>query len=133
MAIVNLRLETLGALDEGRAQAIIDAEINAAIKDLDDRGGDGQKRKVVIELTMFRNKHERVETTVKAQAKLPPRQVYPTDSKLTHHPKHPGQMTLLFNENSPANLNQKTIIDGGKDGTVETRIDGERIEPAGDE
>ena len=111
MAIVNLKLETLGKLDEGRAQAIIDAEIKQAVADLDDRGKDGQKRKVIIELTMVRNKHDRIETVIKAQAKLPPRQVYPTDSKVAHDPTNPKSLVLMFNENAPENIDQKTLAD----------------------
>lgn len=109
MAKVNLSLETLGDLDSGRAERIIDHEIKTAIADLQDRGEDGQKRKVVIELMMVINKHKRIETHVKAQAKLPPRAVHPTDAILQQDPQNARKHVLAFQQDAPDNAHQSTL------------------------
>lgn len=87
-----LSLETLGELDEGRARAVIDHEIAKAVSDLEDRGDDGQPRKVSIELVIV--KLEGIAAaSVKAQAKLPPLHTGATAAKFRHEK---GQPQLQF-------------------------------------
>ena len=109
MAKLKLNLATLGDLDAGRARAIIDAEIAAAIADLDDRGDDGEVRKVKIELALKQNKHGKQEVIVRAKAELPPRRVHPTNVKIAHDPKSPKQLSAFFQEEAPDNADQETF------------------------
>lgn len=79
--------DTLGALDNGSARAIINRAILEAVTDLDDRAADDDKpRKVVIELTFERRKNSDVEVSVEAIAKVPSW----TSRCTTGHRNHPS-------------------------------------------
>ena len=108
MPRVALSLETIGALDDGVAGAIINAEINTAVADLEDRGDDGKERKVVIELSMLRDEHGKYHMTVKAQAKMPPRQVAPTNA-LMGQDAASKVAKLVFQDDNAERADQPTL------------------------
>lgn len=95
---LNLSVATIGHVDHGAAELIIDAAIKEALEDLDDRGEDDKPRKVLIELSVQRMANGLVEAHVKAQAKLPPRQTASTIGSLAKRPKG---VELMFQEFSP--------------------------------
>lgn len=107
MAKVNLCLDTIGELDGGMAQAIIDAEIVKAVADLEDRGQDGKPRHVVIDLVLTIN--EKTGTPIMevcAQAKLPPRRSGGTVAEQKHTQE--GQF-LAFQSMNPERHDQPTF------------------------
>jgi hypothetical protein len=106
VAKVSLTLDSLGEIDAGAARAIIDREIAVAVNDLDDRGEDGQPRKVAIQLTLKKSKGGYVEAHVDAQAKLPPRRTAPTIGVLAQDGRSVG---LMFQESNPDNPDQPTF------------------------
>ena len=75
-----LTIETLGKLSDGTAGAVINAALRAAVRDADDRGGDGKPRKVVIEVILEKVGVDgnRIDATVRAKTMLPPYQTDPT-------------------------------------------------------
>ena len=103
-----LNLESLGALADGAAGAIIDKAISEALLDLDDRGDDLLPRKVTIELTMHRRGRDdnQLETRVAAQAKLPPRRTPRTVGNIRHNQ---GMPEIFFQEHAPDAPDQRTI------------------------
>ncbi len=65
-----LSADQIHQLDGGIAGKMIDHELLKIYQDITDRGHDGQKRKLVIEL-VFQEKNELANITLKCQAKLP--------------------------------------------------------------
>lgn len=108
MPRVNLSLATIGALDDGLAGAIINAEINTAVADLEDRGQDGKERKVIIELNMIKDEHGKIAVDVKAQAKMPPRRVAPTNA-LMGQDAQSKVAKLVFQDDNPERADQPTL------------------------
>lgn len=106
MARLDLSMETLGEVDRGAAQAIVDAEISKAIEDIDDRGSDEKPREVNIKLVMQQRPDGLVETHVACQAKVPPRRTNPTLAELN---RKGGHSNLVFSSHAPDNPNQKTL------------------------
>jgi hypothetical protein len=102
-----LSLETLGDLDHGAAGAIINREIAIAVDDTDDRGDDGLSRKVVILLTLKKQKNGLVHTKVETTAQVPKRATNETVSALRRQAD--GKSTILFQEDSPDNPEQETL------------------------
>jgi hypothetical protein len=102
-------------VDGGSAEAIIDAAINEALADLDDRGDDDKPRRVLIELTLARMKNGLVEASIKAQSKLPPRQTASTIGNLA---KRKDRAVLMFQELSPEDPDQPSFgeLTGDPDG-----------------
>lgn len=107
MAKLTLTLETLGELDGGRARAIINSAISRAVADLDDRGMDLKPRKATIELTLLKDKHDRVVIDVQATAKLPSYQTAPTIANPANLPG--GEIGLQFQGDAPDNPDQQTF------------------------
>jgi hypothetical protein len=100
----NLTLATIGALDGGMAQGIVDAAITMAIADLDDRGRDGKPRQVVITLGMVQPEGSAyIVANVKATAKLP---AYQTGDIVAKMQRDKGQSQLVFETFSPDNPDQ---------------------------
>lgn len=87
-----LSLENLGNLDGGAAGPLIEEELRRAVADLDDRGDDERKRKVVVQVTMFK-KEGQAFVSLAAQAKLPPRQTRDVRGRTR---KERGVPRLLF-------------------------------------
>lgn len=90
-----INLDSLGQLDGGAARAIIDAAIRDAVRDIDDRGGDGKPRKVEIILTLSVLDNNQVACHVEAAAKVPRRRTAGTIGAI--HSKS-GQPQLMFND-----------------------------------
>lgn len=111
---VVIEAATIHQLRNGAAERIINAEINAALKDLYDRGSeDAKPRKVKIELEMFL-KDDIVLTNVSAQFTPLPRRTKSTVGKLTCDDK--GKLTCLFQPDNAANPDQPVF---GEEGEVE--------------
>lgn len=107
MAYTELSLKTLGALNDGTAEAIINHEIALAIRDVDDRGSEDEKpRKVAIEIAMTPRKDGCVEVEVAALAKLPPRRCAPTVARPSHKE---DRTSLWFQEFNAENPDQATF------------------------
>lgn len=99
--------DTLGALDNGSARAIINRAILEAVTDLDDRAADDDKpRKVVIELTFERRKNSDVEVSVEAIAKVPKRRTASTVATLR---LADNGSQLQFNDMATDDPSQRTI------------------------
>lgn len=76
MPAVPLTLATLGELNNGAAEAIVNAALAAAVRDTDDRGGDDKPRKVTITVTLTKISESDVAVEVDAKATVP---AYRTD------------------------------------------------------
>lgn len=106
MAAKMLCLETLGALNNGAARLIVDAEIAKAITDLEDRGEeDKQPRKVTITLVLGM-KEQMIVGRVSAQAVLPARSTGGTLLNLAHKSGNP---VLVFQEHNAERPDQATF------------------------
>jgi hypothetical protein len=109
MAVIPICAENLHLMSNKEAGAIINAEIQAAVADLEDRGvEDGKPRKVAIELTLTLLDNGSVAGHVGAQAKLPPRRTSGTVARLN---RKDGVSRALFNCNAPEDPDQSTIQD----------------------
>jgi hypothetical protein len=122
LAFTQLTLASVGDLNDGAAEAIINREIQTAVRDIDDRGHDGKPRKVVIEITMQQNKGDdgriTVDLDVAAQAKVPPRRTGTTVAKPF---EKDGKVALLFQEFNAENPDQGTfpVLDKEKNRRME--------------
>lgn len=107
MPKTNLNLESLGDLSDGRARAIIDAALKAAVRDLDDRGRDGKPRKVVITVEMVMDETgELVTTDVQAEAKIP---AYRTPATMANVKVKDGEIGLFFQSENRERPDQDTF------------------------
>jgi len=102
----NLSLETLGELDNGAAKVIINAALQRAMQDLDDRGDDGKAREVTLKITMQKIDGGLVSTKVEAAAKMPS---YLTNGTVCRPKVINGQSRLLFQQLAPDDPDQRTI------------------------
>ncbi len=103
----NLCLATLGNLDGGAAELIIDAALKAAVADLDDRGADELPRKVQIEVELKQLDNKFIEAHVVAFARVPKRRTASTIGRLMRDQKQ--QSRLSFQSEAPDNPDQRTI------------------------
>jgi hypothetical protein len=72
MSAVQLALINLGELANGAAGAVIDAALQAAIRDTEDRGlEDGKPRKVTITISLTKIDDETVTAEVEAKTSVP--------------------------------------------------------------
>lgn len=104
-----LCLANMGSLAEGRAQAIIDAALLAAVNDLDDRGDDQKKRSVEIKVLMVKDRDTgKVYIGVEAIAKLPNYKIPVTEAVAK---KKPGtnEISLFFQPDSMGNADQQSF------------------------
>lgn len=108
--LTDLRVDTIGNLDEGRAEAMVNAALRVAAADMEDRGHDGLPRKVKIEVTMQKDGANVVLTTVAVKADLPPYRSDKTACKLGQRQTRQGPVaTLLFQEFNSENPDQGTL------------------------
>lgn len=110
-AAAALTIDSLGDLDGGIFRLLADCEIDAMLKDLDDRGdavnnGDGKPRVLKIEVEVIIDRGIYI-ITPRVQAKLPPRVSGSTAAKMRMRAK--GQPELLFQATNPDNADQGTI------------------------
>lgn len=103
---LHLNLATLGDLSEGFAQATIDASINAAVRDTEDRGDDGKERKVTITVKMKKLSGEAIAVAVEAAPVLPKYLTKPTVGTLTHKD---GRPAMAFSSASAENPDQPAL------------------------
>jgi len=105
MSKVALSVENLADLSAGAAGLVINAAINAALRDTEDRGADKKARKVTIELEM-KKIGDSVAVAVKAKTGLPPYLTEPTIGTLEMDGKKP---VMKFNPDAPGNPDQQTL------------------------
>jgi len=110
MAQTELHADSIGDLDEGRARGIINAAIRSAASDLEDRGQDGEARKVLIEVSMKKDGENVVLISLGYQAKLPPYRTDKTAAKQMQRQTKSGPMPMLaFQEHDAENPDQGTF------------------------
>lgn len=107
MAQKDLTVETIGELDDGAAGLMVNAAIRAALRDLEDRGKDGQKRCVEIKLTFELRPNGQVETCVEAGPKIPRYRTAETVTDLRMDGK--GEYKLIFQQHAPDDPRQRTL------------------------
>lgn len=106
MAKTTLSLESLGDLDGGAAGAVINAAINSAVADLDDRGEDLQERKVVITLLMKKLPNKQIDQRVKVQTSVP---AYATNSTFADIARKGDRPAIYFQDMNPSRPDQPTF------------------------
>lgn len=106
----NLTADTLGELDGGTAREIINAGLQTAIADLDDRGHDAKPREVIIKLTMVKSQGVSV-CDVQVKTNLPAYRSNNTVGLLSEQRSKTGRMEKLlsFQEHNPENPSQPTF------------------------
>lgn len=103
----SLSLSSLGYLDGGAAQLIIDAAFKEAVADLDDRGDDEKPRKVEIVVEMKQLDNKLIEAHVTACARIPKRKTASTIARLTRDKQQ--QSRLSFQSEAPDDPDQRTL------------------------
>jgi len=110
-----LTAETLAKLDRGAAAAAFDRAITQAVRDCLDRPSDDRVRKVTLELqlTPIVEVLQNVVSCEGAHGSYKVRYKQPDweSAELDFGVRKPGM--LIFNENSPANHRQTTLLQGG--------------------
>ena len=110
MPLSVLSCATLGQLNHGFAEGIIDEALKNAVKDLDERGTDGKVRKVVITVSLERVSDNAFAAVVETQVKTPPSKIEPTICN-GHIDQTKKQLVLEFRGDNPTNPNQPTLDD----------------------
>lgn len=113
MQILQLTLGSLQELDDGRVVKAFEHELKRAVQDCQDRPGDKNAREVtmVLKLTPIVDEAGMCEETngeFHIKSKVPQRK----SKTYSFGVRRGGQ--LAFNANSPDNIDQKTIFDGGE-------------------
>ena len=106
-----LTCRTIGDLNGGVAERVIDEHIKKAVDDMEDRGlEDGKPRKVVITLDMIKHTSDMTLIDVNVETKLPPSRV-PTTSGSPKRRIVEGDAVndLLFQTANPTNPDQGTF------------------------
>ncbi len=101
-----LNLTTIRDLSNGQAEAVINAALQAALRDVEDRGEDRKPRKVVVEIELKKFNDDVVTATVKAKTTLPPYVTQPTFGELSVDGK---SVDMKFNPNNADNHEQQTL------------------------
>lgn len=97
---------TLATLSDGYLAMVVDKEIQRIVTDLQQRGHDGAKRRLKIELVFEDKGGGKIDVQPKVQAVLPPYLPPSTDAKL-----NPKDGRLEFRDDSGANADQTTFRD----------------------
>jgi hypothetical protein len=103
---VPLQGVSISQLSDGYAGRAIDKALGEVCRDIDDRGGDGKCRKVIITLTMTPAGSGKVEIDVQVTNKMPAFRPPTTMAKLDD--KVGG---LVFNPDASENPDQMTMTD----------------------
>lgn len=111
MALQKINTETIGDLHHGFAKTVIDAALEAAQRDTEDRGSDGRKRKVVIEIAFEKIDDGTVKIGLEATAKLPKYQIPDTVATIQQPTKKGAAPAFAFRSDSPDRPDQQTIDD----------------------
>ena len=111
MSLQTLTTDTIGELHHGFARSIIDAALESAYRDTEDRGGDGKPRKVVIEISLEKIDDGTVCIGLEAIAKLPKYQIPDTVAQIQAPTKKGAAPQFAFRSDSPERPVQQTIDD----------------------
>ncbi len=107
--MTELTCDTIGEIAGGQARGTIDAAINAAMRDLEDRGEDEAVRKVRIDLLFKKIGDSEVATVVQVGTAIPKYLTAKTVGRLVIGENR--QVFLEYQANSPDNPYQRTIVD----------------------
>lgn len=114
MSIKPLTCDTIGGLDNGLFGRLVDEEIRRIVDDLEDRGHDGNKRTLTIEIAfekdVSRDPHApAIHIDPQVRSKLPAKRSGVTSSKVSTVAG--GQLQLIFRDDNSDNPDQPTIYD----------------------
>lgn len=101
-----LQATTLAQLADGYVGRIVDAELEAIQKDLDDRGADGKPRTLTIKLSLVPEGNGVVDIRANVTKKLPDHRPPKTMAKLDQR-----SGALVFNPDCAENPDQMTVHD----------------------
>lgn len=110
MSIHALTLDSLKHLDLGKADAGFKTHLERAARDCMDRPGDDKKRKVILEIAMEPlmlpdGTCDEVKAQIQITSKIPSHRTRVYSFGLRRNG------TLTFNEDSPDNVNQTTMLE----------------------
>ena len=112
MPQVTLSLSTLGLLNNGSAEAVVNAALSAAVLDTEDRGagprGDRKERQVNITVTFIGRADGNVEIGLQAGVKMPKYRVADTVADVR---MRDGKPFLLFRDDAAHDPRQGTVGD----------------------
>lgn len=108
-----LTCENLASLDNGLFGRLVDAEIRKVTSDLDDRGHDGNKRTLTIQIDFVkdvsRDPHApAVHMDARVTSRLPPLRSGITSGKVM---TREGEFVLAFRDDNSDNVDQPTVYD----------------------
>ena len=111
MPLQPLNCSSIGELHHGFARTIIDAALEAAYRDTEDRGSDEKPRKVIIEISLEKIDDGTVRIGLEAIAKLPKYQIPDTVGQIQAPTKKGAAPLFAFRSDSPDRPDQQTIDD----------------------
>lgn len=101
-----LNLKSLGQLDSGHAEAVINDALRKIIEDADDRGDDGKARKAVITVSVEKADSGYLVFRVEATTVMPKQSTGGTMAKVI---RNGTKVSAEFEELAPDNPDQGTI------------------------
>lgn len=109
--------KSLMLVDDERVKAAIDLNLRQLAADIEDRGGDGAKRSMTLQVDLTPNVFEGVVSSVDAEiqitAKVPPRRTRPISMQLGADGR--GKARLEFNDASLDDPRQGTLDEAVRD------------------
>ena len=111
MALQKINCDNIGDLHHGFAKTVIDAAIEAAQRDTEDRGMDGKKRKVTIEISFEKVDDGAVKIGLEATARLPKYQIPDTVAQIQAPTRKGAPPVFAFRSDSPSRPDQPTLDD----------------------
>lgn len=114
MSIKFLTCAEIGNLDNGLFGHVVDAELRKLLTDIDDRGADGQKRTITIEIAFTKDvsrdpKSPVIHVDPSVKIKVPAARSGVTVSKIGANGQ--GELGLMFRDDNAENPEQGTIYD----------------------
>jgi hypothetical protein len=109
-----LSLETLSNLDMGKISATLEVHLKRAITDCEDRPADQKARSVLLQFDLIPTLNDDASCTeaslqIQCHSKVPTHKTRVFNMGLRKSKDGP---MLVFNPDSPGNVNQSTIFDG---------------------
>lgn len=111
MPLQNINCDNIGDLHHGFARTVINAALEAAQRDTEDRGMDGAKRKVKIEISFEKVDDGAVKIGLRAICTVPNYQIPDTVAQIQAPAKRGAAPTFAFRSDSPGRPDQPTIDD----------------------
>lgn len=111
MPLDKLDCDSIGNLHHGFAREIINAALQTAIKDTDDRGSDGKLRKVTIEISFVKIGDGAVKIGLTADPRGPKYQIDDTVATINAPTKRGMAPEFAFRSDSPERPDQQTFDD----------------------